>query len=60
MVRAFLPQTHHGNILFNTDFPPQSDKQQGFIPVEENMIFNEDDGDMLFNNTGEIMIYNDN
>ncbi len=58
MVRAFIPQSFHGDILYNTNFPPQSDNEGGSTPPQDNMIFNNTGEIMLFNNTAEIMEYN--
>lgn len=58
MVRAFIPQSFHGDILYNTNFPPQSDNEGGSVPPQNKMIFNVTNEKMLFNNTAEEMDYN--
>jgi len=32
MVRAYPPQAFHGDVQFNTNYPPQSDNEGGSIP----------------------------
>jgi len=59
MVRAFVPQAFHGDVLYNTNFPPQSNNEGGSTPPSGgDMLFNNTGEFMLFNNTGEIMEYN--
>ena len=58
MVRAFVPQAFHGDILYNTNYPPQSSNEGGSAPPQNKMLFNVTFEVMLFNNTGEEMEYN--
>lgn len=58
MVRAFIPQSFHGDVSYLTNFAPQSDNEGGSVPPQDNMLFNNTGEIMQFNNTGEIMEYN--
>lgn len=58
MVRAYPPQAFHGDIMYNTNFPPQSANEGGSTPVEDHMLFNVTFEQMLFNNTNEEMEFN--
>jgi hypothetical protein len=58
LVRAFPPQAFHGDIPYNTNYPPQSDNEGGSNPPTGKMIFNNTGEIMLFNNTNEEMEYN--
>jgi len=58
VVRAFIPQSFHGDVSYQTNFPPQSDNEGGSVPPQNNMIFNGTGEIMIFNGTGEIMEYN--
>lgn len=58
MVRAFPPQSFHGDVMYNTNHPPQSDNEGGSSPPTGEMIYNATFEEMEFNNTGEIMEYN--
>lgn len=59
MVRAYPPQAFHGDVMYNTNYPPQSNNEGGSSPPSQNhMIFNNTGENMLYNNTVEIMEYN--
>ena len=58
MVRQYPPQAFHGDVSYNTNYPPQSDNEGGSVPPTNKMIFNVTFERMTFNNTGEEMEYN--
>ena len=59
MVRSYRPQAFHGDVLYLTNYPPQSDNEGGSTPVEDHMLFNVTGEQMVYNNTNEEMEFND-
>jgi len=73
MVRAFIPQAFHGDVLYNTNFPPQSNNEGGSAPVPsfdeqiEEVIGFRDDllfeetldifGNVIIDETGRLNVY---
>ena len=57
MVRHYPPHSFPGHHETNTNYPPQADNQGG-ISAQNEMAFNVTLLQMLYNNTGEEMEYN--
>jgi len=34
MVRAYPPQAFHGDVAYNTNYPPQSSNEGGSVPIQ--------------------------
>ena len=58
MVRAYLPQSFHGEIIANTIYPPQSSGLTGETPsLTGFMLFTDDNGQMQFTDDSGNMEY---
>ncbi len=58
MVRVFYPSDSHQHVAYNTNYPPQRFLHAGGVLPVGAMIYNVTEEGMEFNNSGEIMVYN--
>lgn len=59
LVRHYPPQAFHGDVLHNTNYPPQSNNEGGSVPPFKTMLYESDGGEMQYENDAGEMLYED-